>query len=287
MGGILVTGLMAGAVYALFAFGLVLVYKATRVLNFAQAEIGTFATFVVWGLVNAWHWPFGLAVLAALSVVAVIGLLLERLVIRPLIEAPKLTLVVATIATGLFLGGLELQLWTGTPKVFRSPFHALGPQVAGVYISPPRMAAVVLTALAAWGSAVFFRRTTFGLALLAAAQDVVGVRLTGIRLRSLSRFTWVASSVVGGLAGIIVTMSIGAFEPFALNGLLLKGFAGAIVGGMTSLPGALAGGLLVGVAEAIISNFWLSVPGVVEVVMFATIVLMLVFRPRGLLGKAA
>src|SRR5207245_2544944 len=105
--------------------------------------------------------------------------------------------------------------------------------------------------------------TTFGLALLAAAQDVVGVRLTGIRLRHLSAFTWGVSSVVGGITGIVIALALGAFDPLFMDRLALLGFAAAVVGGMTSLPGALVGGLLVGIGEALIAHFWISVPGLV------------------------
>ena len=115
---------------------------------------------------------------------------------------------------------------------------------------------------------------------------MVGVRLTGIRLRHLSAFTWGVSSVLGGMAGIVIALSLGAFAPFFLNRIMLLGFAAAVVGGMTSLPGALLGGLVIGVTEALVSHFWISVPGLVEAVVFGTIVGFLVLRPTGLLGRA-
>ena len=287
MAAVIVSGIAAGAVYGLFALGLVLVYKTTRVLNFAQAEIGAFATFVAYSLIATAGLPWVVGVLVALAAAAGVGVVFERLVIRPLVEQPRLTLVVATIGLGLLLAGLELKIWGGDPRLLPNPFHGSGLHVADVYLPPPRLLALGVTAAAGSASVWFFRRTTFGLALLAAAHDVVGVRLTGIRLRSLSAFTWGVSSVVGGLAGIIIALSLGAFAPLFLNRIMLFGFAAAVVGGMTSLPGALLGGLLVGVTEALVSHFWISVPGVVEAVMFATIVVFLVVRPTGLLGRAA
>lgn len=286
MAAVIVSGIAAGAVYGLFALGLVLVYKTTRVLNFAQAEIGAFSTFVAYALIVDAGLPWGLGALLALGAAAAVGVGFERAVIRPLVGAPRLTLVVATIGLGLLLGGLEVKLWGIDPKLLPTPFHGSGLHVADVYLSPPRLLALGITAAAGALSVWFFRRTTFGLALLAAAHDVVGVRLTGIRLRHLSAFTWGVSSVLGGMAGIVISLSLGAFAPFFLNRIMLLGFAAAVVGGMTSLPGALLGGIVIGVTEALVSHFWISVPGLVEAVMFGTIVVFLLVRPIGLLGRA-
>lgn len=286
MAAVIVSGIAAGAVYGLFALGLVLVYKTTRVLNFAQAEIGAFSTFVAYALIVNAGLPWGLGALLALGAAAAVGVGFERAVIRPLVGAPRLTLVVATIGLGLLLGGLEVKLWGIDPKLLPSPFHGSGLHMAEVYLSPPRLLALGITAGAGLLSVWFFRRTTFGLALLAAAHDVVGVRLTGIRLRHLSAFTWGVSSVLGGMAGIVISLSLGAFAPFFLNRIMLLGFAAAVVGGMTSLPGALLGGIVIGVTEALVSHFWISVPGLVETVMFGTIVVFLLVRPIGLLGRA-
>ena len=286
MAAVIVSGIAAGAVYGLFALGLVLVYKTTRVLNFAQAEIGAFSTFVAYALIVNAGLPWGLGALLALAAAAAVGVTFERAVIRPLVGGPRLTLVVATIGLGLLLGGLEVKLWGIDPKLLPTPFHGSGLHVADVYLSPPRLLALGITAGAGLLSVWFFRRTTFGLALLAAAHDVVGVRLTGIRLRHLSAFTWGVSSVLGGMAGIVISLSLGAFAPFFLNRIMLLGFAAAVVGGMTSLPGALLGGIVIGVTEALVSHFWISVPGLVEAVMFGTIVVFLLLRPIGLLGRA-
>lgn len=287
VGQILVIGIATGAVYGLFAFGLVLVYKATRVLNFAQAEIGAFATFLVWTFTSPVRMPWIVAALLALVGCGVVGVVFERFVIRPLIASSRLTLVVATVSVGLLVGGIELKAWGGNPKILDSPFGFAGPTIAGVVLPPPRVVAFIIGIVAAGIAAWFFRRTTFGLALLAAAQDVVGVRLTGIRLRHLSAFTWGLSSIIGGVTGIVIALSLGAFAPFFMARLMLLGFAAAVVGGMTSLPGALVGGVIVGVAEATIARYWISVPGLVETVMFGAIVMMLLVRPTGLLGRAA
>jgi branched-chain amino acid transport system permease protein len=284
---VVVAGLAEGAVFGLFALGLVLVYKATRVLNFAQSEIGAASALLTWWLVVKVGVPWLVAAGAALLAAAVIGLVFERLVVRQLIAAPRMTVVVATVAAGLFLAAAELQLWGVGPFILPSPFHGRGLHLGDVFLSPPRVLAIVVTSAAAAGAAWFFRRTTFGLALLAAAQDSVGVRLTGIRLRHLSAFTWAVSSVVGGLVGIIIALSLGAFAPLFMSHIMLFGFAAAVLGGMTSLPGALLGGIAVGVVKGLVGHWWFSVPGLAETLMFGVIVAMLLVRPQGILGSAA
>jgi len=284
---VIVSGIAQGAVYGLFALGLVLVYKTTKVLNFAQAETGTFAAFLLWELAHL-GLPWMVALLVTLLAVALMGLIFERFVIRPLVHAPRMTLVVATIALGLFLFGLELHFFGVKPHFEPTPFHGSGLRISAVTLTPPRLLALAVTAVIGFVSAWFFRRTTFGLGLLAAAQDSVGVRLTGLRLRHLSAFTWAVSFVVGGLAGILLAMSLAFFAPASLTGgIMLFGFAAAVLGGMTSLPGALIGGVAVGVARAVISNYWISVPGLPETLMFAAIVVVLLVRPQGMLGRAA
>jgi branched-chain amino acid transport system permease protein len=287
LGQVLITGIGAGAVYGLFGLGLVLVYKATRVLNFAQAELGTFAAYITWALVAEAGVSWLVAAPVALLAAGALGLTFERLVVRPLLHAPRLTLVVATIAASLFLIALELKLWGGSPRILPTPFHGEGVRIADVVLTPPRLLALAVTAAVAGASVWFFRRTTFGLALLASAQDAVAVRLTGIRLRHLSAFTWGVSAVIGGATGILIALSLGAFAEFFMARIMLLGFAAAVLGGMTSLPGALVGGLAVGVTEAVVSQYWISVPGLVEAVMFGTIVAVLLVRPQGLLGRAA
>ena len=284
---VIVSGIGTGAIYGLFGLGLVLVYKATKVLNFAQAEMGTFATYLMWWLLVRLSVPWPLAALIVLVAAAGIGLAFERAVVRPLIAAPRLTVVVATIAGSLFFGALEFKLWGADPRILPSPFHGSGLHVAGFFLTPPRLVALAVTAAVAAAFAWFFRRTTFGLALLASAQDPVGVRLTGIRLRHLSAFTWAVSSLIGAATGVVIALSLGAFAEFFMARLMLLGFGAAVLGGMTSLPGALVGGLALGVGEAVVSHYWIAVPGLVEALVFALIVGVLLVRPQGLMGRLA
>ena len=286
LGSVLVIGVVSGAIYGLFALGLVLVYKTSRVLNLAQAEIGGLAAFVTLAAVDRIHvWPLAAAI--GLAVSCAVGLGFERAIVRPLLEAPRLTLVVATLSAGLLIGGLETKIWGVDARALPTPFHFRGPSLAGVVVPPARLVALGASIVVAGAAAWFMRSTTLGLGLRAAADDPVAVRLTGVRVRHLSALTWAASSLFGGMAGIVIALSLGAFAPFFMTRLMLLGFAAAVVGGLTSLVGALTGGIVVGVLEAVVARYWISVPGAVEVAMLAAIVAFLLLRPRGMFGQPA
>jgi branched-chain amino acid transport system permease protein len=286
MGRVLAIGIATGAIYGLFAVGLVLVYETTRILNFAQAEFGVFAAYLSWALVVVgMPWPAA-AALALVGVVS-IGLVFERLVVRPLIGHPRLVTVVATIAAALFLVGLELQLWRAGPRVLPSPFSGSGLTLAGIVLTPQRLLALGITLVVAAVGGWFLKRTTFGLALRAVAEDPVGVRLVGVRIGHLSMFTWGVASALGAITGILVALSLGGFSPGFMNRVLLLGFGAAVVGGVHSLAGALAGGVSIGVLEAAVTRAFVSVPGLAEAVVFLIVILVLLLRPRGLLqGRA-
>jgi branched-chain amino acid transport system permease protein len=282
-----VAGLGTGAVYAIFAVGLVVVFKTTRVLNFAQAEVGTFATFLTWWAVAVARWPWALG--AGLGLVAAaLGAGLERLVFGRLIDADRSTVVVATIAVSLGLGALELKFWGTSPKILRPPLSGRGLELGGVVLAPTRLLALTVAIGLSAGLWVLLRRTTFGLSLLAVAQNPVAVRLAGVRLRRLSTFTWAASAVLGAGASLLVAPVLGAFSAFYLSRLLLFGFAaGVLGGGMTSLPGAVAGGIGLGVWEAVIAREFPSTPGVVDLSVFLLVAAALLDRARNPFLKGA
>jgi branched-chain amino acid transport system permease protein len=286
MASVLAIGIATGAIYGLFAVGLVLVYETTRVLNFAQAELGAFGAYLTWTLVVLVGMPWIPAALVAVTGVVILGLAFERLVVRPLIGQPRLVTVVATIAAALLLLGVELQIWTAGPKRLPSPFAGGGVAVAGIVLTPSRLLALGITLVVVIVGGWFLRSTTTGLALRAAAEDPVGVRLAGIRLRHLSALTWGLATGLGAVTGILVALSLGGFSPGFMNRILLLGFGAAVLGGLHSPSGALLGGVLIGVGEAAISRMFLGVPGVVEALVFVVLVMVLLLRPRGLLQEA-
>ena len=284
----LVIGVVAGSGYGLIALGLVLVYKSSGIFNFAQGEFGTVAVFALWGAHSAGV-PYGVAMLLGLFAALASGLATERFVVRPLFGAPRVTLLVATAGVSLF--AIAAEIWLGHSQLrFVAP--ALGRlnriSLFGFAVSDQRLLVIgTLVALAVAGAA-FFARTDLGLAVLGLSQNPLATELMGISAERLSRFTWGAAAVLGGLGGILSAPLAGGFGPgFVTLSALIPAFTAAVLGGMNSLPGALVGGIVVGVAESVAVGSPLSehVPGAPSVVVFALLVAVLTFRPHGLLGS--
>jgi branched-chain amino acid transport system permease protein len=285
----LVVGLVTGAIYGLMALGLVLVYKGSRVLNFAQAEIGTACLYVAWMVSVKGHQPYlvgaGAAVLAAVA----IGLLFERLVVRQMADAPRLSVAVGTIGLFTFLFAAEIYFFGPSPRYLPAPISGLGLQVAGIYVSPTQMVSFVVIAIIALCLAAFLRFTDFGLGVVAAAQDAAAVRLVGIRLSRVSMFTWGVGAALSAVAALLIEPTISLIAPGVIGEpLFVGGLAAALLGGLSSLPGAFVGGLLVGVlsTEIQFAASGRAIPGVSSLVLLAIVAGVLLVRPQGLLGAA-
>ncbi|HVL80303.1 MAG TPA: branched-chain amino acid ABC transporter permease [Actinomycetota bacterium] len=299
---ILISGITDGATYGLMALGIVLVYKATKVINFAQGEIGTFAIYLAWvatselGAHTGHLGPIpviglGLPVLfgAALAVVLAggMGVAMERIVIRPMSDAAPLTITVATLGVSTVLGGIEFIIWDERPQNLPALISGSA-QLGDIFVAWGRLLALAVTIALGVAFYLFFKRSTFGLGVLAASQNPSSLRLMGIRLSVVSMFTWAMAGVLAAFAGIILAPTIGAFHPFFMTLLLIPSFAAALVGGLNSLPGAFLGGIVVGVVTAVSRYLWGdALPGVEFVAQFALIVGVLALRPRGLLGAEA
>jgi branched-chain amino acid transport system permease protein len=285
----LVIGLFNGATYGLLAVGLVLVYKGARVFNFMQGEFGTVAAFTVWALVANAGLPYGVAVLIGLVCALLLGLIVERIIVRPLLDAPRITLLVATVGAALLTIATQIIVAKPegrvlSPALGSKSFDILGAGIATQQILVPLVLGGLAVALA-----YFFSRTNQGLAVLAVSQDPLATRIVGISVPAMSRFIWGFAALLGGIAGILQA-PINVFGPgFMTRSSLVPGFTAAVLGGMTSLPGAFLGGELVGVAQSL-GIFYLGnngVPGSADLTVFALLLLVLMVRPQGLLGKEA
>jgi len=298
LGNALVIGVITGAVYSLLAVGIVLVYKASGVFNFAQGEFGTVAVYLAYVASdgNYWGLPFGIALVIGLAGAVALGLLTERLVIRPLFDAPRVTLLVATAGVALFAIGV--QFWRFNDPAIRS-FPAIFKEsaritVLGIRISDQRILILLVLAALAVVLVAFFR-SPLGLAVLAASQEPVASELVGVSVRKISSLTWALAALFGGLAGILQAApngGIGSFQPgfltFGGNGALIPGFTAAVLGGMGSLPGAVGGGLIIGVVEALGGlSLFEEVPGARSVMVFGILLLVLLVRPQGLFVRRA
>ena len=285
----LVSGFFTGAVYGLLAVGLVLVYKGARVFNFAQGEFGTLAAFTTWAMFNNLKLPYGVSVLIGLAAAVLAGLLMERLIVRPLLDAPRVTLLVATVGVALLIITVTLIVAEALPRVLSPAITGDPVVILNVATSRQQILVVVVLAALAGLLAIFFRTNT-GLAILATSQDALATRIVGISVPGMSRFIWGFAALLGGIAGILQGALTIFFPGFMTINSLIPAFTGAVLGGMTSLPGAFLGGQLVGITQSL-GNYVLGqkagIPGASDLSVFVLLIAVLFVRPQGLFGKEA
>jgi branched-chain amino acid transport system permease protein len=194
---------------------------------------------------------------------------------------------VATVGLLLFVLSVELLRLSASPKSIAGPLHGTGTKIAGVFVSPTQMLSLVVALGVGVGLSVVLRRTDFGLGVLAAAQDTSAARLVGVPVNRVSAFVWGTGAGLTTLGCLLIAPGLGAFAPGALGRLFLFGLAAAIVGGLTSLPGAFAGGLIVGIVEAAAGRIFAdaSLPGIKTLAVFILLLVTLLVRPNGLFGR--
>ncbi|MDT7571246.1 MAG: branched-chain amino acid transport system permease protein [Actinomycetota bacterium] len=283
----LVVGLVIGGIYSLFALGIVLIFTGSGVLNFAQAELGTFTLFVAQVLIVNHHLPYLVGAAAAILLALAIGLVFERVAVWPLLDAPRVTVAVATLALLALLVALEITIFGPVVRNLQPPIGGRSVSVIGVLVSPTQIVSLLLVIAVAAGLAALFRFTDFGLSVVAAAQDQEALRFLGIPLARASMFTWGLAAVLSAVAALLIEPSIGVISPSAYGGIFIRALSAALIGGLTSMRGAFVGGVVVGVGEAEIKHFTIgsSLTGLPELCIFAAVVATLVFRPQGLFGS--
>ena len=275
------SGLAAGAIYASVALALVMIYRATDLVNFAQGEMAMFSTYIAWTLVNAGV-PFWGAYLITLVVSFLGGMAIERVVIRPVENAPVLAAVVVTIGLLLIFNATAGWLFTYTVQDFPSPFPDR--PLFGALLTTRDLGVIGVTLAMLALLFGFFRFTATGLAMRAAAQNPQSARLCGIRVGRMLAIGWGLAAAIGATAGIMVAPVL-FLDPNMMGGVLIYAFAGALLGGITSPVGAVVGGLIVGVTENLVGTYLIA-SQLKLTVAFALIILVLVFRPNGLFGTA-
>ena len=273
-------GLATGGIYASVALALVMIYQATHLVNFAQGEMAMFATYIAWSLINAGmpYWP---AFFLTVGIAFVLGVLLERVVIRPVENSPVLAVVVVFIALLVILNSVTGWIYTYTIKSFPSPFPK--EMALGRYMSPHELGAIGVTLVVLLLLYAFFRFTPLGLAMRAAAQNPVSSRLVGIRVGWMLALGWGLAAAIGAVAGMMVAPIV-YLDPNMMGGILLYAFAAALVGGIDSPGGAVLGGFLVGVLENLLGAFVIGNELKLSVALVQIIGVLLV-KPSGLFGK--
>ena len=263
MGQVLVLGLIAGGIYALFAMGIVLLYRGTGVLNFAGGELGTVGLYVASFLVTDHGAPWIVGALAAVVVAAVIAGAFEFLLVRRSVDADPVVTSILTAGLAVTLFATELFVFEQTPYKLRGPI-AGGVEVFDYIVGWHSVIALGLALALGFGLQSLLRRTDFGLGILAAAQDPAAVRLVGVPLSRVRLAVWAGAGGLAAVAALLVEPTVTSFHPGWANTLYLDALAAAVVGRLTSLPGAVVGGVVIGVVEAICKRYQseLGIPGV-------------------------
>jgi branched-chain amino acid transport system permease protein len=278
-----VTGLGTGGVYASVALALVMIYRATDVVNFAQGEMAMFSTYLAWSLLQA-GMPYWSAFAVTLVVSFVAGVLVQRVVIRPVQHAPVLAIVIVTIGLLVIFNSVAGWIYSYTQKAFPSPFPTRPLRVGTVVFSAHYVGEIAVTLVMLAALYGFFRYTRLGLGMRAAAQDPLASRLAGIRVNSMLALGWGLAAAVGAVAGMMVAPVV-FLEPNMMGGILIYAFAAATLGGFSSPGGAVLGGLLVGVAENLVGTYVPLIGTELKLtVALALIVIVLLVKPTGLFG---
>ena len=280
---LIINGLVIGCCYGLIAIAMVIVYKTSNVLNFAQGELAMFSTFFAYTLLASLHLPFIAAFFLTILFAFLLGALVEFCFLRPAREPTLLGLIIITLGCEMILYGLAGWLWGSETKSFPLPIedtsiHTIG----GVVISDLNLLIFGVSILLMALLFLFFRFSKFGIAMRATAQDPEAASLMGIKVKRINTLSWGLSCAIGGVTGMLIA-PITMLDPNMMMDPLLKGFASAVMGGMTSLPGCIVGGWLLGIIENLVAGYVST--EFKSVVAFVIIVLVLCIRPSGLFSK--
>jgi branched-chain amino acid transport system permease protein len=276
-------GMASGAIYALMALAVVMIYQTIHHLNFAQGEMAMFSTFMAWQLM-AWGMPYWAAFVLTVALSFAGGMAIERIVFKPLRNAPDLAHIAMFIALFAIFNSLAGFIWEFTIKPFPTPFGS-APLIASGLVSMHQAGMIGVTLLLVVLLYGFFRFTRLGLAMRAAAENPASARLVGIRVGWIMALGWGMAAAIGAVAGMLIAPVV-FLEPHMMLAILLYGFAGAVLGGLTSPGGAVIGGFAVGIVESLAGTYIPVIGSEIKLpIALALIVLVLVFKPTGLLGR--
>ena len=276
-----ISGLASGSIYAAVALALVMIYQATHHVNFAQGEMATLSTYICLTLINAGV-PYWGAFVATVIVSFIMGAVVERVLIRPVNNAPILTVVGVFIGLLLVINAMDGWIFDYIIKPFPSPFGGGQPMLDG-FISSHELGETGVTLLVLLLVYLFFRHTTLGLAMRAAAFNPTSARLCGVRVNRMLALGWGLAAAIGAVAGMMVAPIV-FLDPNMMFGILIYAFAGALLGGIDSPLGAVIGGFIVGVLENVFGAYIVGTELKLTVALII-IVAVLLIKPAGLLGR--
>ncbi|NOY99509.1 MAG: branched-chain amino acid ABC transporter permease [Chloroflexi bacterium] len=289
------TGLLAGGPLALTALGLVLIFKSSYIFNFAQGQLLLLGALITWWFAVELNLPLWLAIVFALVISALMGLLIERLALRPMTGQPLLSIILMTLGLSQVLQGLALLVFGGTQRNFPQIFSAANPyKITMPFVYNDNNIVIILKQNLVWSFVVavlgvviislFFRFTRTGLAMRGTSEDHELAQSIGIRIHRIFGFSWALAGVVATLGGVLLATSSGL--DLSLSVVVLAAFPVVLLGGLESIPGTIVGGLIIGLSQGLVSVSKVPiVRNMSEIMPYVVLLIVLIFRPEGLFGQ--
>jgi branched-chain amino acid transport system permease protein len=280
-----VTGLALGMVYALIAIGFVIILKCSNAFNIAQGHFVMIGGYLGYTFLVTFGLPIWATLILALITATLMGLLIERLALRPLLGQSELAVIMMTIALATVLEGLATLIWGGEYKTYHGLLPTLTLKLGKISVPPESLIGLLVSLVAVTLLLLLFRYTKIGLAMRATAEDLQVVQSFGIKATTVYAVSWVISSVVGVIGGILLGGVSGVMIPLAEIGL--KAFAVVLLGGVNSIGGAIVGGIILGVSENVAAGYLdplLPGGGLAQIFPFIVMLIVLIFKPHGLFG---
>ncbi len=285
---LVITGFSLGMVYALIALGFVIILKCSKAFNIAQGQFVMIGGYLGYTFLVTLHFPVWAALLAAILCAIILGLLVERLALRPLIGESVLVIIMMTIALGTVLEGIATLAWGGEYKAYHGVLPTFTLKVGEVSIAPESLIGIIVSIITVTLLLIIFRYTKIGLAMRATAEDEQVVRVSGIKVTTVYAFSWVIACVVGVISGILLGGVSGVTTGLAESGM--RSMAVVLLGGIDSIGGAIIAGIMLGILENIAAGYLDPLlpagGGLANVFPFLVIIIVLVFKPHGLFGLA-
>ncbi len=278
------TGLTNGSIYALVALGFVLIYKASDVINFAQGDFMLVGAFITYGLIVQVGIPWSISILLAIVFAVILGMIVERLVLRPMIGEPIISVIMVTIGLSSLLRAIVTSIWGTLGRQFPAFLPSQPVQIGSAVVPADRLIAMGLVVVLLIIFTLFFRYSKQGIAMRATADDQQAALSMGISVQRVFAMAWSIAAVTAVLAGIIVA-NITELSFFAITAVGLYVFPVVILGGLDSIPGAIVGGVIIGLLQAYVAGYSPSHLALATVVPFIVLILILMVKPYGLFGE--
>jgi len=281
---ITITGILVGCLYGLIALGLVLIFKTTQVFNLAQGEMLLMGTWVTWSFIEFVHLPFWLAIILALIFSALLGIVIERFALRPMLGQSLMSMIMITIGIYSLLRGISLYFWGGPQQTFPQVFPSQGISVFGAPISAHLIIAAIIAVILVIFTYAYFQYTRGGLAMRATAENPMIAQSIGVNVTGAFSRSWALSSMVATMGGVLLGTAMGL--SFGLSDIGLKSFPVVMLGGFESIPGVLIAGPIMGLCEFLGAQFLdpLVGGGIGEIIPFVVMLIVLLIKPYGLFG---